>query len=413
MSGRSILLIGTYPPPFGGVPRHIVSLADYLGGRGWNVHVLSAGRSGVERRGRVTIHKLPLARKLPAIVRSWRGNQEFQRSGLGEILVRNPRRGFAYFAATAIGKQIVEQHGIDVISAYNLVYGAPIGAVLARTYNLPLAVSNLGEIYSDRAFFEEHRKVVEYIVATGKAFFSCSQHCADSYREIGLDPKAESIPYGIDIHNFDADTAENIARRNMGLPESVPMVLYLGRLVAEMGLDTVLDAIPSVFRDEPNVQFVLAGAPGDLQPVAERLAAEYAGRVHVRPNVPPGQLPDLLSATTVLLAPTRGSRACSSLASAEAMAAGRAVVASRVGGIPEIVQDGSTGTLVPPGDAGALARAVVDLLRDPARAAALGRAGRKRVEDYWDENKTNAAYEARFLALVEKRRVPNSSVSWR
>jgi glycosyltransferase involved in cell wall biosynthesis len=279
-----------------------------------------------------------------------------------------------------------------------------VGAVLAREFELPLAVSNLGEIYSDRKFFEDHRDVVEYVVDSGSAFFSCSQHCANSYREIGLDPKAESIPYGIDIDNFVVDSDGVAARTRIGLEGDAPLVLYLGRMVRDMGLDTVLSAIPITLQAYPNAQFMIAGAPGELQPAAESLALRYPAKVTVRANLPHAQLPDVLSACSVLLAPTRGDRACSSLASAEAMAAGRAVIATRVGGIPEIVVDGETGILVEPDDAQALTRAIVAALGDPGRSRAMGAAGRTRVEAFWDENKTNAEYEARFRNLLSIRK---------
>jgi glycosyltransferase involved in cell wall biosynthesis len=71
----------------------------------------------------------------------------------------------------------------------------------------------------------------------------------------------------------------------------------------------------------------------------------------------------------------------------EAMAAGRAVVASNVGGIPEAVEDGKTGILVPPQDAQALAKAVAFLLDNPEQAREMGQAGRRRAEQLFDEKK--------------------------
>jgi glycosyltransferase involved in cell wall biosynthesis len=80
----------------------------------------------------------------------------------------------------------------------------------------------------------------------------------------------------------------------------------------------------------------------------------------------------------------------------EAMAAGLAVVACRAAAVPEVVRDGETGVLVPPRDPAALARALADLLRDPARARALGEAGRRRVGEL-----TPARVAERFLRGVE------------
>ena len=86
----------------------------------------------------------------------------------------------------------------------------------------------------------------------------------------------------------------------------------------------------------------------------------------------------------------------------EAMACRRAIVATRAGGIPEVVVDGQTGVLVPPHDDGALAAAIVRLLRDPGLRQALGEAGRQRVEDEFSAErmvaKTLAVYEERLKA---------------
>jgi starch synthase len=89
------------------------------------------------------------------------------------------------------------------------------------------------------------------------------------------------------------------------------------------------------------------------------------------------------------------------------MACGTPVVASRVGGIPEVVVDGETGWLVPPGDEAALARALRDALGDPARARRMGEAGRRRVEAHfsWDRiaDRTLAVYRDAIAAKAAAR----------
>jgi glycosyltransferase involved in cell wall biosynthesis len=106
--------------------------------------------------------------------------------------------------------------------------------------------------------------------------------------------------------------------------------------------------------------------------------------VVVLENVPNDELPSLYAATDLVVVPTIGDRACSSLAAAEGLATGRPVVATRVGGIPEVVHDGETGMLIPPDDARALAEAVLALAADPARRRTLGARGRAWAESEWD-----------------------------
>jgi glycosyltransferase involved in cell wall biosynthesis len=145
---------------------------------------------------------------------------------------------------------------------------------------------------------------------------------------------------------------------------------------------------------------VIAGASGELTIAAREAATRWAGRVSVVEDVPEGELASYYAAATLVVAPTIGARACGSLASAEAMAAGKPVVASRVGGIPEYVDEGTTGLLVPPADPAALCGAILTLLDDPARLAEFGRRGRERVVERFDGERTNAAIEALFREVA-------------
>jgi starch synthase len=151
------------------------------------------------------------------------------------------------------------------------------------------------------------------------------------------------------------------------------------------------------------VHVLIAGAAGELRDAVTRAVEQCGGRVAATENVPEGELASFFSAATLVVAPTLGARACGSLASAEAMAAGKPVVASRVGGIPEYVADGLTGLLIPPGDPRALADAVLMLLGDPARLEEFGRRGRERAAALFDGTRTNAALELLYREVAAHR----------
>jgi starch synthase len=173
----------------------------------------------------------------------------------------------------------------------------------------------------------------------------------------------------------------------LGADPALPVVSFVGRITRQKGLGHLLAAAHAI---DPDAQLLLcAGAP-DTPGIAAETAAAVAGLAAVRPGVvwvqqmlPPETVRAVLSAATVFVCPSVYEPL--GIVNLEAMACGTAVVASDVGGIPEVVDDGVTGSLVPfdehdpAGFAAGLARRVNELLADPARAAAMGRAGRERA----------------------------------
>jgi glycosyltransferase involved in cell wall biosynthesis len=113
-------------------------------------------------------------------------------------------------------------------------------------------------------------------------------------------------------------------------------------------------------------------------------------------------VPDLLEACDVFALPSRHEGL--GVAALEAMARGRPVVASAVGGLAEVVVANETGILVPPGDAAALAAALERLIADPALARRLGAAGAKRVAEHFRAEQMVAAYEALYREILAERR---------
>ncbi|MGY1761206.1 glycosyltransferase [Geodermatophilus sp. SYSU D00779] len=171
-------------------------------------------------------------------------------------------------------------------------------------------------------------------------------------------------------------------------PGDPPVVLYASRLVAEKGVDTLLDAAA---RLPSGVRVRLAGS-GRLEPVVRARVAAEGLPVDVLGPLAPDRVAAELRAAAVAVLPALWWENCP-MAVLEAAAHGVPVVASAVGGVPELVDDGTTGLLVPPGDAAALSGALTRLLSDPAGAGRLGRAGWARVRSGHDPTAHVAALQ--------------------
>jgi starch synthase len=209
-----------------------------------------------------------------------------------------------------------------------------------------------------------------------------------------VDPaKVHVIHNGIDTALYAPLPGDELAAR-YGIDPDRPSVIFVGRITRQKGVRHLLRAAAGF---APEVQLILcAGAPDTAEIAAEttaaveHLAATRHGVVWIQEMLPREQLVALLSAATVFVCPSVYEPL--GIVNLEAMACETAVVASAVGGIPEVVADGLTGVLVPyhavPAEEfeAGLAAAVNALCADPARAAALGRAGRERAvrEFGWD-----------------------------
>jgi starch synthase len=203
-----------------------------------------------------------------------------------------------------------------------------------------------------------------------------------------LDPARVHVVYnGIDTAFYHPDPARD-AVRAAGVDPDRPSVVFVGRITRQKGLAHLVAAAHEI---DHEAQIVLcAGAP-DTPEIAEEtekavaeLSASRPGVVWVRRMLPTTEVRQLLSAATVFVCPSVYEPL--GIVNLEAMACGTAVVASDVGGIPEVVDDGGTGLLVHFDEhavdefRAGLAAAVNALLADPERAAAMGAAGRVRAE---------------------------------
>jgi len=155
-----------------------------------------------------------------------------------------------------------------------------------------------------------------------------------------------------------------------------PLVLVLAALRDGKGHDVLIDALPILHQRIPRARLLLAGS-GSCEQQLRRQAAPYGTAVlflGARTDVP-----ELLAGADLVVLPSFSEALPTALI--EAAAAGRPVVATRVGGTPEVVHHGRTGLLVPPGDAHALAEAMSDVLSAPDWARRLGHAARRMAQE--------------------------------
>jgi starch synthase len=196
-----------------------------------------------------------------------------------------------------------------------------------------------------------------------------------------VDPgRVKVIRNGIDAAQYSPDTRTNVLAR-YGIDPARPAVVFVGRVTRQKGLPVLLRAAEQL---DPAAQLVLCAGQADTP----ELEAEVSGLVKHLRATRPGVIwiaGMLAKAEVIQILSHATAFACPSLyeplgiVNLEAMACGTAVVASDVGGIPEVVADAQTGLLVPPNNPAALAAALNTLVAGPDLAAAMGRAGRERA----------------------------------
>lgn len=392
-SGDRILVLGNYPPPFGGIATHLRGLVPALEAAGYAVDVLSpstvdkvepiAGSSTAYRISKDTSTNLRRVARRP---------DRFARFALrASLWTREMAKSYVVYD---VARRVIARHpgSIKLISAYMLYPWAFAGALLSEEFGIPLVTTNFGEIFQFAGFYRAHRSIAERIVRDSAALLASSCHCAAMYETVlGMrDVPVQAIPYGVEPSFFTPALTREQAREREGLPQGKVVVLFVGRMHAEMGLDTWLRAIDELAGDE-RFHFVILGAKGELTPDAEARARRWPDRVTVRVNVPFDSLPRHYVASDIVVAPSSDERACMGVSIKEGMASARPVLGSDLGGIREAIVTGETGALVPAGDPEAFAAAVRDLASDPERLAAMGQKARERALERFTMEGTHRA----------------------
>ncbi|MDB4906600.1 MAG: glycogen synthase [Gemmatimonadetes bacterium] len=368
---RISLFTNEYPPHvYGGAGVHVEYLARELAradGAAHQVEVLCFGEQR-EASGNLSVRGIGAPAPIPA--------QDPRHTKLFDTLARD-----LAMAGAATTPDIVHCHTWYAHMAGLLAKPLSGAKLVLTTHSLephrPWKEEQLGSAYRATSWVER----TAYENADGVIAVSQAMK-ADVESLYGVDPaRVRVIHNGIDTDEYSRRPAPEVLAR-VGVDPSVPMVLFVGRITRQKGIMHLVRALPLL---DAGMQVVLcAGAPDTPEIAAEMKAEVELARAASQVTI--HWLPEMLSKADAIALYSHASLfVCPSvyepfgIINLEAMACETPVVASAVGGIPEIIVDGETGVLVPPGDPAAIAREVNALMRDPERRARMAAAGRARV----------------------------------
>lgn len=287
-----------------------------------------------------------------------------------------PLRLRAWEQARAVLEVLKQIEGKEPIDIVEVTEGFDVPVLDSRWH---VVLRAHGSDWTFRQFCDDgESKPDEWLAAQQRRQFlrahsatALSNHLATYLNETlqlanGIDP----LPYGIDTHAFSP---------NSHCAQSPPVLLTVGRLERRKGVDVLLRAMPEVWRRFPNAQVRLVGSEGDLSrsDLLEIVPADKREQIVFPGFLDRDRLVKEYQHATIYVAPTQYETFGYTVL--EAMACGRPVVSTRVGAIPELVEEEETGLLTPWNDHTALAEAIIALLSDPATASRMGSAGRARA----------------------------------
>ena len=350
-----IALVSPYDYPYpGGVTEHVRSLAEQFLARGHEVHVIAPSSSAPELiPDQPVLHRVGRPVPIPA-------NGSVARITL-------PLNGCVQV------KQLLAFQGFDIVHLHEPMMPALPLTVLYHSPTINIGTfhafgrSNMAYFYGKRMLKPLFNRLHGKIAVSRTARDFVGRHLPGQYRV---------IPNGIDYARF-STRLEPIDR----FEDDRLDVLFVGRLEKRKGLEHLLRAWPLVRRTMPNARLLVVGGGRRLEGYRRWVRAHGWSDVHFIGHVSPEDLVRYYQTSDVFCAPSTGQESFG-IVLLEAMAAGRPIVASRIPGYAEVLDDGAEGLLVEPRSSAALAAALIRLLGDAGLRRAMGDRGRQKAAAY-------------------------------
>lgn len=399
---RPCLLSAHYPPrSTEGIARHTELLARGLAELGHDVHVVTLGEEpSVVRQDGVYVHAVPFVAE--------DRYREFRFVGFQDLWYWLRWSHAAWLEVRAL----IEEHRVQIVDSplWNLDgFVSQVAGRLPVVIRIATAMRQISRIHGR---IDPERELIgdleQRFLSRADGWIPNSQASVESLRTTyGLELDGRLLP--VVPHGMVPVEERSLVERPRG---GEVRVLFVGRLEARKGIRELLEAIPEVLRRQPQVRFQIAGADnsgedgfknregGTYEAVFRKAFPELADRVEFLGWVPEERLEHLYRDCDLFVGPSLYESF--GLIYTEAMNRGKPVIACRAGGAAEIVVDGETGLLVPPGDGPALAEAISALAGDPVTRRTMGREGRRRFMARYTHVAMARSFEDCYRQVIER-----------
>ena len=401
LANENLLLVGPYPPPYGGISSFITELERGCRDSVKSFHVLHIGDQEASfvgqgsakvrrvkarsRQGLRTVFSLPLTSLMKITF----------------LYVANFHRGpFLYLSflvqAALIAHYCKENH-ITVISIFGTRQGGVI-PFLNQLIDVPVCYCVFADPFKSPDFYAKHNRWFTQAFETATKVFSSSEYCCKVTQYFSSDLEAEVIYVGVDTSKFSPELDPEQSRSRLDITLSGTIILAVARMEKEMGIHDVLKVAEQILQRDQDAGFLIVGASGSETKKVMNFAARYSGRVTVRTDVPFDDLPLYYSSSSVVVAPTVGKHACMGVSVKEAMASGKPTVVSDSGGLPEAVCDGYNGTVVAVTEAGTVdvsqfTEALLTLIKNDGLRRKFGENARRRAIEIFSSEASVRKFE--------------------
>ncbi|MDQ7028778.1 MAG: glycosyltransferase family 4 protein [Ardenticatenia bacterium] len=378
------ILFLDHAPALGGAERSLLLLLKHLDRRRWQPHLACTGGPLAERAAalNVSVHIVPLPR-----------------------LRRSPRLSVDWLTGARAIVRLAREIKAVLLHA-NTVRAALYAAPAARLAGIPF-VWHMRDFWlsEERPRWPWADRLGKHLLCGAAARVIANSHAVAAH--LPCRDRVTVVHNGIEVARFDPALDGAPFRREHSIPLDAPVVGTVGRLRPWKGQDRFLRAMARVAEAMPAAWFLIVGGAvfgvdDDYPQQLRRLAMDLglADRV-----VFTGHLEDVRPALAAMeIFVHAGDPEPFGLVNLEAMAMAKPVVAFAHGALPEIVNDGTTGILVPPEDEAALARAVVALIKEPTRRHTMGQAGRRRARAHFDARRTANMVENMWVHVLQNLR---------